>query len=203
MADPEGLKSILQRGGVAFGPGLALHEVRKIEATYDFRFPPDYRDFLMHALPASDDFINWRATDQAQILKAISWPYRGLCFDVEHSAFWLKDWGPRPLELSEAFAIVRDALSRAPKLVPIFSHRYIPDAPLEPGNPVLSVYQADIIYYGRDLPEYFENEFSVQIFGERRYQITEPVKRIPFWSYLVDANNGLVDDGTSRRPSAA
>jgi hypothetical protein len=197
--DLERYKSQLEHAGVTFEPGLTPQEVRQIESRHGFFFPPDFRAFLMHALPVSEDFINWRDADETEVIGALSWPYRGLCFDIEHAAFWLRDWGPRPTQLSEAFAIAKDALDRAPRLVPILGHRYIPDAPPEPDNPVFSVYQTDIIYYGRDLAEYLENEFAQHLFGHDRYHISEPVKRIPFWSYLVDVNNGLVDDGVPKR----
>ena len=55
---------------------------------------------------------------------------------------------------SRAFAVAKRAMDAAPKLVPIAGHRFIPEAPHEEGNPVFSVHQTDIIYYGRDLAEY-------------------------------------------------
>ena len=73
-------------------------------------------------------------------------------------------------------------------------HRFIPATPSESDNPIFSVYQTDIICYGRNLLEYLENELSLAAFGKQRYQISEPVKVIPFWSHLVDLNNGLVAD---------
>jgi hypothetical protein len=42
----------------------------------------------------------------------------------------------------------------------LISHRYLPEKSHEPGNPVFSVYQADVIYYGADLIDYFEREFA-------------------------------------------
>src|SRR5262249_25570279 len=157
-----------------------------IEAEHGFCFPPDYRAFLMFALPVSNGFVDWRNGDRGQIHNQLSWPYEGMCFDIKHNAFWLDDaWGKRPSELTEACAIAKLAIDQAPRLIPVAGHRYIPDAPCEEGNPIFSVYQTDIIYYGRDLFEYLENEFGYYFFGHARYQISEPVKQITFWSELV------------------
>ena len=67
-----------------------------------------------------------------------------------------------------------------PKLIPIYSSRYIPESPKETGNPVFSVYQTDIIYYGFDLLSYFENEFKIKL-PEKFGKITYP-KLIDFCS---------------------
>ena len=188
-------KSTIERAGVVFESGLTGQEVRRSETAYGFCFPPDYRAFLMYALPTSHGFIDWRNADETRIQERLSWPYEGMCFDIEHNHFWLRAWGARPDQLSDAFAIAKRAVQQAPILIPIAGHRYIPAQPAEDGNPVFSVYQTDIIYYGQNLFEYLENEFGYYFFGHGRYQMTAPVKPIAFWSYLVDVNNGSVDDG--------
>lgn len=188
-------KPTLERAGVVFEPGLSAQEIHQIETNYGFRFPLDYCAFLMDSLPVSRGFVDWRNADEKQILKMLSWPYEGVCFDILHNNFWLQEWGSRPLQLSDAYAIAQNAIDQAPTLIPIRGHRYIPDAPTEAGNPIFSVYQTDIIYYGRDLGEYLENEFGYHFFGKGRHIISEPVKSIAFWSYLVDINNGIIADG--------
>ena len=94
-------------------------------------------------------------------------------------------------------AIVRDAVAKAPKLIPLMGHRYLPAEPCEAGNPVLSVYQADIIYYGADLDAYFNIELRL---GEpKRYG--DGARRIRFWSDLVDRNNGVAIEGLDAGPA--
>jgi hypothetical protein len=126
------------------------------------------------------------APDSA-IRERLDFPRDGIFFDIEHNAFWLDEWGTRPAGLSDAFAIARRAVADAPVLIPICGHRYIPAEPSEPGNPVYSVHQTDIIYYGAHLMEYFQNEFGYY-FGRTGYQISENVRPIRFWSRLVEAN---------------
>jgi len=93
------------------------------------------------------------------------------------------EWGDRPHSPDERAEVLRAQLAKAPKLIPLISHRFIPDTPDESGNPIFSMHGQDTIYYGANLAEYFENEFS------GRYVIG-PTKHIPFWSDLVRRNSG-------------
>ena len=76
--------------------------------------------------------------------------------------------------------VLRSVVSRAPKLIPLIGHRYLPEEPREPGNPVFSVYQADVIYYGADLTDYFEREFA----GWDHRPWPDQIKYIRFWLIL-------------------
>jgi hypothetical protein len=76
-------------------------------------------------------------------------------------------------------------VSRAPKLIPLIGHRYLPEQPHEAGNPVFSIFAGtDAIYYGANLKDYFEREFG-DWHGRRRPWPTQ-IKYIPFWSDLVE-----------------
>ena len=108
-----------------------------------------------------------------------------MCFDIEHNTFWLEEWGQKPDDLKAAFEVARHVFLQAPTLIPICSHRYIPATPHEAGNPVFSVYQTDIIYYGTDLLDYLQNEFKYY-FGRKEYTINGQPREIPFWSMLAE-----------------
>jgi hypothetical protein len=177
-------KAVLEQAGVLFASGLTSSELRSIEATYQFRFPPDLRNFLRFALPVSNGFLNWRDASPAEVQRSLLWPYEGICFDIEHNGFWQDAWGPRPESLKAAFAIAKQAVAQAPTLIPILGHRYLPDRPHEADNPIFSIYQTDIIYYGRNLFDYLENEFG-SYFGRPSYQLGDDIKPIEFWSDLV------------------
>jgi hypothetical protein len=169
--------------GAEIGVGLKDAEVSRIEDYWQFRFPPDLRELLQIVLPLPPRFPPWRNFASEEMKQQMDWPADGLCFDVEFDAFWLEAWGERPASLDEAFVIARANVAAAPKLIPIYGHRYIPAQPSEAGNPVFSVYQTDIIYYGADLSRYIMTEF-----GELPYAaaVENISKRIPFWSDLVD-----------------
>ena len=146
--------------GVQFDTGLTDAEVEKVQETYGFLFPPDLRQFLQHALPVSKAWLNWRDDSENAIRHRFDWPADGICFDIEHNNFWMEAWGPRPTNLMDAFRVARQQVVAAPTLIPVYSHRFLPEEPFLAGNPILSVYQTDIIHYGNDLASYFANEFS-------------------------------------------
>jgi hypothetical protein len=183
---------VLQKAGVVFAAPLTREEIRDIEAQYHFQFPPDLREFLMFALPISNGFVNWRDSTEREIVDRLGWPLVGMCFDIQNNSFWPAAWGERPSSLEEAFEIARKVVKTAPALIPIRGHRYIPDRPHEPGNPVFSVYQTDVIYYGSDLFDYLENEFSYYFRGPgEHYGLGAEIRAIEFWSELVRWNESV------------
>lgn len=72
----------------------------------------------------------------------------------------------------------RKEYEKAPLLSPIYSHRYIPAIPYEANNPIFSIRQTDIIYYGT----YFMVEFNLM---QQQNLDFEQIKEVPFWSKLV------------------
>ena len=91
------LKSQLEEKGISFADCLTDAEVATIESTYGFNFPPDLKAFLQYALPVSQDFLNWRESGEIEIREWLGWPLKGMLFDIEHNGFWLKEWGPKPV----------------------------------------------------------------------------------------------------------
>lgn len=192
---------LLERAGVVFEPGLSDAEIRDTERRFGFRFPPDLAAFLQVALPVelganpvNPPFPDWRSGAPDDLAFRTGWPFEGMAFDVEHTVFWPTAWGPRPERLEDALAVARRHYDAAPRLIPIYTHRYIADDPLEAGNPILSVHQMDIIYYGQDLWDYFEQEFEKRDedwCSGQRYAGWTPEqyhaahKRIRFWSDFV------------------
>lgn len=160
-----------------FDEGLNDTEIASVESRYQFRFPPDLRGFLQTALPKGPQFPDWRAGDERTIRDWMDAPKQGVLFDIEHNDFWLPRWGPRPSSSAEAIRRVEALLSTAPRLIPIFSHRMMPDEPHLPGNPVFSVHQTDIIPYGFDLTDYLRQEF--QLPGREPWP--EKIRPIRFW----------------------
>jgi hypothetical protein len=171
----------LKSQGVEFAFGLADQEVANIENRFDFRFPPDLRAFLQTGLPIGTRFPDWRSPEDSNLQARLDWPRDGILFDVEHDRFWLDEWGSRPESLDEAKRVACDFVAAAPRLIPIFSHRMIPDEPHLPGNPVFSVYQTDVIYYGFDLADYLRHEFKLA----GREEWPSAPRSIRFWDQLV------------------
>ncbi len=152
---------LFRRGGATLEPGLTDAEVAGIEARFGFRFPPDLRAMLQAFLPSGRSYPDWRNGSDADLRDRLDLPTRGVLFDVEHNAFWLPEWGDRPTDLESAKAVVSRLIAGAPKLIPICQHRMMPDEPHEPGNPVFSFHQTDIICCGQDLAEYLHYDFEI------------------------------------------
>lgn len=177
--------SALTEYGVTLAPGLTEAELGRAEALHGFHFPPDLRSLLSLALPVGERLPDWRDPESEQIRKHLAWPLEGIQFDIEHNGFWWEPWGPRPADLKEAFEIARARVEEAPRLIPVYGHRYLPAEPDLPGNPVFSVYQTDIILYGVDLRSYLASEFGATMTSDT--VLLEP-RRIRFWTDLVESN---------------
>jgi len=61
----------------------------------------------------------------------------------------------------------------------------VADEPLSPGNPVFSIHQTDIIWYGFDLQDYLRREFEMP----RREPWPDEVRTIRFWD--IDRFQGV------------
>ena len=113
-------QTILASAGVQFDGGLTDEEFRRVERTLGFQFPPDLRAFLSVGLPVSDGWVDWRGANEAGVREALNWPFEGICFDIEHNAFWLDEWGEKPPVVRQAFEVARNAISHVPVLIPIY-----------------------------------------------------------------------------------
>ncbi|WIE69547.1 hypothetical protein [Curtobacterium sp. MCLR17_054] len=150
---------LLRTFGVALEPGLTERELARAERRYGVRFGADHRALLSLALPSGDGWFDWRARNDERLRRAIRWPVEGALFDVRHDAFWPGSWGERPGDESQRLEAAARHLRQWPQLVPLYSHRYLPAAPLGSGAPVFSVHQTDVVIYGDDLVDYVKREF--------------------------------------------
>ena len=155
--------------------GYTKAELDRAQERYCIRFPPDLVDLFLDRRP--DSGYPWEVEDN-RIREMLNWPFRMLSSDVERG-YWWPDWGDRPPKADERQEIMRDFLATKPRLIPLWGHRFLPDAPDEIGNPVFSMHGFDTIYYGASIHEYFENEF-----GGR--QVIGAVRHIPFWSDIAE-----------------
>jgi hypothetical protein len=181
--------NLLEHKGVLFDDGLSNLEVTQIQEKFDLQFPPDLKQFLQMRLPISEEFVNWRQglfdkETAKNIVDRLNWPLDGILWDLRNGD-WLSIWGENPKNQEDKIAIAKSCYARVPKMVPIYSHRYIPSAPNEPGNPVFSVHQTDIIYYGFDLATYFSHEFYFKL-NDSFHVIDKPNRQIEFWTWCVE-----------------
>ncbi|XP_038881140.1 uncharacterized protein LOC120072739 [Benincasa hispida] len=150
----------LRNTGVEVQPGLSVAEFARAEAEFGFVFPPDLRAVLSAGLPVGPGFPDWRSSGARQHLRAtLDLPIAAISFQIAKNTFWSKSWGPRPLDPEKALRVARNALKRAPLLIPLFNHCYIPCNPSLAGNPIFSVDENRISFCGLDLSDFFEREF--------------------------------------------
>lgn len=76
---------------------------------------------------------------------------------------------------------VRKQLGKEPKLLQIYSHRYMPMI-LAENPPILSLHGVDMICYGKNLQDYFDIEFGSK--GQHSIDYQEIIP-IPFWSDIM------------------
>jgi len=147
-------------GRFSVRPGLTDHEFAVVEKEFGFSFADDHRAFLAAGLPVGRGWPDWRDGDRDQLREKLAMPVEGVLFDVAENGFWYEGWGPEPGEIDESMTIARRLLMTVPRLVPVYSHRYLPAGHGTSGHPVLSVMQTDIISYGADLLSFVRREFG-------------------------------------------
>lgn len=172
---------LLRSRRVRLNPGLTALELAAIEARFGFEFSPDHRDFLSLAVPRGESWIDWRGNDWT-IEEALSWPTEGVGYYVDENGFWPPSWGDAPHGRSERLRRAREQIAKWPTLVPLYGHRYMPASPANAKAPVFSVWQTDVIVYGRDLLDYFQHEFGTG--GTGRAMAGLDPRSCPPWSLL-------------------
>src|SRR4051794_16689067 len=184
----EAARRLAQTGCCEIAPGLTDAEFDRIEREYGFEFADDHRAFLAAGLPVDDQttrgWPDWRGGGPDGLRGGLGRPADGVLFDVEHNRFWYKEWGDRPTDVREALATAREHLAHVPRMVPVYSHRYLPAGRGTWGHPVLSMVQTDIIYYGTDLVDYIGQEFGGAT-TDRTDERWDPQATVAFWSYFV------------------
>jgi hypothetical protein len=172
--------------------GLSSDEVASIEAQLGFRLPVDFTYLFQNLRDPSRIFFPWSSFTKQEYDESIRWVLKGIEFDIDRNKFWMERWGKRPSTLSAALDIARNDFETWPKLLPIHGHRFLAAEPCLPDNPVFSVMQTDIIYYGANLAHYLLNEFVDHNYSLHTRQ--QEIRRVRVWSYLAEDANWQLDD---------
>lgn len=168
------------RPPVIYGvPGLSPREFNAVEEQLGFRLPEDFRFLFGNLQDPGRVFFPWSNFKKDDYDGLIDWVWRGIAFDIEHG-LWLDRWGKRPAGLIDAQEVAKTDFDTWPRLLPIFGHRFLAAEPCRDGNPIFSIKQTDIIYYGSDLAHYLGNEFLANP------RSNGPVQQIEVWSDFAE-----------------
>jgi hypothetical protein len=180
MSGTEAATRLAACGAVQIEQGLSADEFARVEEMLGFQFADDHRAFLAAGLPVGNSWPNWRSEGRKSLQKRMQLPIDGVLFAVEWNKFWAPGWGPRPAQMKDALRTAVYEMARVPRLVPVYSHRYLPAGRGSFGHPVLSVVRTDVVALGCDLADYIAHEFSL---GDHCPK--SPTPRVDFWSELV------------------
>lgn len=168
----------MKEAGVCFSSGLTNDTLAKVEKTYEICFPDSLKEFYLAALPISKEntsFPRWNDFSQeniAAIRQLMRAPYQWLKQDME-KGFWLSVWDGKTID---------ELFENAPKLIPIYSHRYVPMLN-HPNPPVISTVGRDTVCYGVSLEDYLLREFCN---GNTDFEDMK-VPYLPLWSDILDS----------------
>ncbi|HMT36695.1 MAG TPA: hypothetical protein PKC41_12610, partial [Chitinophagaceae bacterium] len=167
-----------------------------------------------------DFFFNW-LEDEKYVVYKLNWPHLTILNDM----IWLDSWGKKPNADEAIKKRFDDWYHEAPKLIPVFGHRYMLSSPHRVNNPILSVWGSDTILYGWNLKEYLLKEFTerlpIELFDRRyeeegnywEYQFKDKIQEIfdkkwwdpslkkydniPFWGEIIKYNLGMFPVNTA------
>ena len=176
------IRDILEKKGIEIYDGLTDKEFEKIENFYSIKFPQVLRCLFKSFLP---NLYNWRDFSKENVKKIkdkLNWPIEGIKYDIKYNNFWLECFGEKTGNLEQDLAKAEEYMRNqknevVPKLIPIYSHRYVPCYPDSMEVPIFSIYQTDIIIYGNNIEQYFENEFV-----KFKNSENNDIVHVPFWS---------------------
>ncbi len=168
-------------------PGLDSAKIDSIEAQLGFALPSDLRFLLGNVQDPGKVLFPWSAFSMEKYHASIEPVWSGIEFDIEHNAVWLERWGKRPSELNDAKRLAKEDFRSWPRLLPIYGHRFLAADPCLPSNPIFSIVQTDIIYYGANLPDYLVREFC----SNTQTEDCEVTRRIRVWSDFAERTDGF------------
>lgn len=164
--------------------GLSPNEIASIESQLGFRVPEDFAYLFQNLQDPGGVLFPWSNFDKGRYDDILRWVLHGIEFDIENSHLWHQRWGKRPPSLSAALDVARKDFETWPKLLPIYGHRFLAAEPCRSGNPVFSIKQTDIVYYGADLSHYLVHEFI-----DRDYALhtsAQKIRKIDIWSDFAE-----------------
>ena len=99
---------------------------------------------------------------------------------IPNSAYSPDQWCK--ISREQRVEVVAELYKNAPKIIPVCSHRFMPEMNDDNDPPVLSIHYGDIVYYGRNLQGYLLHEFC----GVDIPKYISEYKNVPFWTDMME-----------------
>ena len=135
---------------------MTAAELERAEDFFGFRFPGEFRDFLMLVVPVGEEFFDYRDCSEENLERFRAfyrWMERRFRFDLEHC----RDILEKMLGFAEEDAVL-EYWRKSVRLIPFYAHRCFFDGLDD--MPIVSFLQpVDTIIYGNDLKSYLRAEF--------------------------------------------
>ena len=196
--------------------GLSDEEIDTLEKQWSLQFPPDYRLFLkyLHCIDkpitiATYDgdtrkiipcdsilFHNWQR-DAESIQMAYQQLADDLTYEVLNNNAWKPGWGRKPVTRYGQSQQIEKLVAEAPKLIPVYGHRFLLTEPCVAGNPIITLRQSKMVIYSPDLFFFLCKDFSDLLFMDKKElqnlliesrriskEKYQEYKKIPFWGEL-------------------
>ncbi len=167
--------------------GVSSSEMQLIEEQLGFTLPSDFKFLFENVSDPGGVLFPWSHFSIENYRNRIDRVWSGIAFDIEHNTVWLKRWGDKPSTLREAQEVAQRDFQSWPNVLPIYGHRFLPAEPSLSDNPVFSIVQTDIIYYGMNLADYLVQEFC----PPRPASDWVLAHRIPIWSDFAELTDGF------------
>ena len=179
---------LLKDRGIKLDAGLTQSELEKIYEIYKIKFPLSLKSFFTTALPVSDDFYDWRDFSSGNVTKIKNMMQhfydfvKSASFEeyIPNSSYSPDQWCK--ISREQRVEVVAELYKNAPKIIPVYFHRFMPEMNDDNDPPVLSIYYGDIVYYGRNLQEYLLHEFC----GVDIPKYISEYKNVPFWTDMME-----------------
>ena len=154
----------LDDAGIDMAPGFDEEALSRLEQQLHIQFPAAYKTMLSAFVPYGEDFPDWQAfSDPQQVRKFKDKVFNDL-EDGFHGAVlfggWMQEWGACPEKDCDRWCIAQKWLKENLIMLPVYIHRHINLLPHKGGHSVYSVWGGDIIFFGKDLPSYIQQEWG-------------------------------------------
>ncbi|MCD8089238.1 MAG: SMI1/KNR4 family protein [Clostridiales bacterium] len=176
------LISRLKSENIIFDRGITESEFIRIENIYNITFPEELKEFYSCGLPVSKGFYNWRNFEVGNInkIRKIIRQFKADITEAAGEVEWQSKWGREPDSAKERRAVITEMAENAPELIPVYGSRAAAEVNIK-NTPVFSVVGTDVIYYGKNIADYFEREFL----GKNKSFLLSEFSYVRFWSDLV------------------